>query len=68
MTRSVEFGALGLAMERKKFEPWRPREGSAKLAENEKGPVKLITWVKIAHSFLQPVPDQFYVIILSLPM
>ena len=36
MTRSVEFRALGLAMERKIFEPWRPWEGSAKLAENEK--------------------------------
>ena len=36
VTGSVEFRALGLAMERKKFEPWRPWEGSAKLAENEK--------------------------------
>ena len=36
MTRSVKFRDLGLAMERKKFEPWRPWEGSAKLAENEK--------------------------------
>ena len=36
MTRSVEFRALGLAMERKKFEPWRPWGGSTKLAENEK--------------------------------
>ena len=36
MTRSVEFRALGLAIERKNFEPWRPWEGSAKLAENEK--------------------------------
>ena len=36
MTRSVEFRALGLAMERKKFEPWMAWEASAKLAENEK--------------------------------
>ena len=34
----------------------------------EKGPVKLIKRVKIAHSFLQSVSDQFHVIILSLPM
>ena len=34
----------------------------------QKGPVKLIKRVKIAHnSFLQPVSDQFHVIILSLP-
>ena len=33
------------------------------------GPVKLIKWVKIAHSFLQYVSDQFHIIILSfLPM
>ena len=32
------------------------------------GPVKLIKQVKIAHSFLQSVSDQFHVIILSLPM
>ena len=29
---------------------------------------KLIKRVKIAHSFLQPVSNQFHVIILSLPM
>ena len=34
----------------------------------EKGPVKLIMRVKIAHSFLQSVSNQFHVIILSLPM
>ena len=34
----------------------------------EKGPVKLIKQVKIAHSFLQSVSDQFHVIILNLPM
>ena len=34
----------------------------------QKGPVKLIKWVKIAHSFLQFVSDQFHIIILSLPM
>ena len=33
-----------------------------------KGHVKLIKWVKIAHSFLQSVSNQFHVIILSLPM
>ena len=34
----------------------------------QKGPVKLIKRVKIAHSFLQSVSGQFHVIILSLPM
>ena len=34
----------------------------------QKGPVKLIKRVKIAHSFLQSVSDQFHVIILSSPM
>ena len=34
----------------------------------DKGPVKLIKGVKIAHSFLQFVSNQFHVIILSLPM
>ena len=33
-----------------------------------KGPVKLIKRVKIAHSFLQSLSNQFHVIILSLPM
>ena len=33
-----------------------------------KGLVKLIKWVKIAHSFSQSVSNQFHVIILSLPM
>ena len=33
-----------------------------------KGPVKPIKQVKIAHSFLQSVSNQFHVIILSLPM
>ena len=33
-----------------------------------KGPVKLIQWVKIAHSFLQSVSNLFHSIILSLPM
>ena len=33
-----------------------------------KGPVKLIKQVKIAHSLLQSVSNQFHVIILSLPM
>ena len=34
----------------------------------DKGPVKLIKPVKIAHSFIQSVSNQFHVIILSLPM
>ena len=34
----------------------------------DKGPVKLMKRVKIAHSFLQSVSDQFHVIILSLPL
>ena len=33
-----------------------------------KGPFKLIKRVKIAHSFLQSVSNQFHVIISSLPM
>ena len=33
-----------------------------------KGPVKLMQWVKIAHSFLQCVSNQFHIIILSMPM
>ena len=33
-----------------------------------RGPVMLIKRVKIAHSFLQSVSDQFHVIISSLPM
>ena len=33
-----------------------------------KGPVKLIKRVKIAHSFLQSVSNQFHLIILSLPV
>ena len=34
----------------------------------DKGPVKLIKRVKIAHSFLRSMSDQFHVIILSLPV
>ena len=34
----------------------------------EKGPVKLIKRVKIAHSFLPSVSNQFHAIILSLSM
>ena len=33
-----------------------------------KGPVKLIKRMKIAHSFLQSVSDQFHILISSLPM
>ena len=36
------------------------------LSGGHKGPVKLIKRVKIAHSFLQSVSNQFHVIILSL--
>ena len=45
-------------------------EDSGKVLANSvcKGPVKLIKQVKIAHSFLQFVSDQFRIIILSLPM
>ena len=35
---------------------------------HKKGPVKLIKRVKIAHSFLQSVSNQFHVIILSVSM
>ena len=45
----------------------RPSFSSMGLIE-VKGPVKLIKRVKIAHSFLQSVSNQFHVIILSLPM
>ena len=34
----------------------------------KKGPVKLIKRVKIAHSFLQSVSNQFHVNMLSLPV
>ena len=40
----------------------------AKSIKLEKGPVKLMQRVKIAHSFVQSLSDQFHVIILSLPM
>ena len=35
---------------------------------NYKKPVKLMQWVKIAHSFLQSMSNMFLLIILSLPM
>ena len=35
---------------------------------DDKGPVKLIERVKIAHSFLQSVSNQFHIIILSMPI
>ena len=41
---------------------------STKDTTKAKGPVKLIKRVKIAHSFLQSVSNQFQVIILSLPI
>ena len=31
------------------------------LTQNHEGPVKLVQWVKIAHSFSQSLPDQFHV-------
>ena len=39
-----------------------------KISAVNKGPVELIKRVKIAHSFLQSVSDQFHPIVLSLPM
>ena len=42
-------------------------DGSMFLKIN-KGPVKLMKRVKIAHSFLQLVSNQFHVIVLSFPM
>ena len=36
--------------------------------KNAKVPGKLMQQVKIAHSFLQSVSNQFHVIILNLPM
>ena len=42
--------------------------GREKNPSFRKGPVKLIKRVKIAHSFLQSVSNQFHVITLSLPM
>ena len=41
---------------------------AAGLGVYPKGPVKLIKRVKIAHSFLHTVSNQFHVISLSLPM
>ena len=45
-----------------------PQENERATLRTNKGPAKLIKRVKIAHSFLQSVPNQFHVIILSLPM
>ena len=44
------------------------KSGKYNSKKRGKGPVKLIKLVKIAHSFLQSVSNQFYVIILSLPV
>ena len=38
------------------------------VGSKQKGPVKLIKRVRIAHSFLESVSHQFHIIILSLPM
>ena len=43
------------------------RKGVLCAPDSSKGPVKLIKRVKIAHSFLQSVSNQFHVIISSLP-
>ena len=55
------------------FLPWgreldKKIAGWPEFARSKKGPVKLITQVKIAHLFLQSVSNQFYVIVLSMPM
>ena len=53
---------------------FRPRQPANHLVQDfiqpysNKGPVKLIQRVKIAHSFLQSVSNQFHFIILSSPM
>ena len=46
----------------------RLRNHTLKANDDIKGPVKLINRVKIAHSFLHYVSNQFHIIILSLPM
>ena len=46
----------------------RMKKMELRFIDSIKGPVKLIKWVKIAHSFLQSVSNQFHVIILRLPM
>ena len=43
-------------------------DSESRLSTFGKGPVKLIKRVKIAHSFLQSVSNQFHIFILSLPM
>ena len=47
---------------------WQCPANSITFITTHKGPVKLIKRVKIAHSFLRSVSNQFHVIILSLPM
>ena len=51
---------------------FKTKKNIYKIAEGgeslNKGPVKLMKRVKIAHSFLQAVSYQFHVIVLSLPM
>ena len=42
--------------------------GFCQTLQPNNGPVKLIQWVKIAHSFLQSVSNMFHFIISSLPM
>ena len=46
----------------------RRNECAYEVTDKNKGPVKLMQRVKIAHSFLQSVSNQFHVIRLSLPM
>ena len=43
-------------------------QSPVKGSSTSKGPVNLIKRVKIAHSFLQSVSNQFHIIILNLPM
>ena len=59
-------------LERKSNHRVATRPGNQKALERpfkiHEGPVELIKQVEVAHSFLQPVSNQFHVIILSLPM
>ena len=60
-----------MQLKRQSVEAWQNEKHCSKtrtLSQDKKGPVKLIKGVKIAHSFLQFVSDQFHIIILSLPL
>ena len=59
----------GLSSVCAKFEPTTSKNNEMlEINVLQKGPVKLIKRVKIAHSFLQSVSDQFHAITSSLPM